>query len=147
MTRRLTRLTIAAGIAVVVTAAAACGGSSTNSSVVAPAATVVTETFTGTVDPLGTKVHSFSVTAPGQVSVTMTAAGPPATITMGLGLGNPDSAGNCIFLSGATTQAVANTTTPQLSGTLSSSGAYCIAIGDIGNAAGPITYSVTVSHT
>jgi hypothetical protein len=114
---------------------------------VLPAATVTTENFTGVVQIGGTNVHNFTVTAPGTVSVTMTAAGPPATITMGLGVGNPNASGQCIFLTGGTTQAVASTTTPQLSGTLTASGAYCVAIGDIGNANGPISYSITVSHT
>jgi len=125
---------------------AACGGSSSSPSVL-PAATVTTETFTGTVQIGGTNVHNFTVTAPGTVNVTMTAAGPPPTITMGLGVGNPNASGQCIFLTGGTTQAAASATTPQLSGTLSASGSYCVAIGDIGNANGPIAYSITVSHT
>jgi hypothetical protein len=128
--------------------AASCGGSTTSPTVVTPAnPTVVTETFTGTVQIGGTNVHTFTVNAPGTLSVTMTAAGPPATITMGLGIGNPSASGTCVFLSGGTTQATASTTTPQLSGSLATSGVYCVAIGDIGNAAGPITYSLTVSHT
>jgi hypothetical protein len=129
--------------------AAACGGSSTSPSVIptTPAATLTTETFTGTVQQGGQNVHTFTVTTPGALSVTMTAAGPPPTITMGLGIGNPDSAGNCIFLTGGTTTGIASTTTPQLSGTVSAAGAYCLAIADIGNAAGPIAYSITVSHT
>jgi len=109
---------------------------------------VVTETFTGTVQIGGTNTHNFTVTTPGTVNITMTAAGPPPTITMGLGVGNPNAAGQCIFLSGGVrNDAVASASTPQLSGTLTASGAYCVAIGDIGNAAGPITYSITVSHT
>ena len=132
---------------VVVAFTAACGGSSTAPTTVSTNATVTTETFTGTVQPLATNVHTFTVTTPGAVSVTMTAAGPPPTIQMGLGIGNPNTAGNCIFLSGGTTTAIASATTPQLSGNLTASGAYCVAIGDIGNAAGPITYSITVSHT
>ena len=145
--RRVAQTIVAAGLSVVVASAAACGGSSNSSSVVAPSATVTTETFTGTIQPGASKVHTFSVTTPGTVSVTMTAAGPPPTITMGLGIGNPDASGNCIFLSGGTTQAIASTTTPQLSGTLTASGAYCVAIADVGNAAGAITYSISVSHT
>ena len=140
-TKRLA-LTVAAALA------AACGGSSTEPSTVAtPAATITTETFTGTVQLGGTNVHTFTVTTPGQLIVTMTAAGPPATITMGLGLGNPNAAGNCIFLAGGTTLGVASATTPHLSGSLTASGAYCVAIADVGNAAGPIAYSITVSHT
>jgi ABC-type glycerol-3-phosphate transport system substrate-binding protein len=140
------RAAIAALIAIAA-APAACGGASTSPSVVAPTATVTTETFTGTVQQLGTNVHTFTVATPGTVNVTMTAAGPPATITMGLGIGNPSATGTCIFLANGTTQAIASASTPQLSGALSASGAYCVAIGDIGNAAGPVTYSVTVSHT
>ena len=134
-----------AALILLAVAAAACGGSTFAPSTVGANATVVTETFTGSVDPGGQKVHTFTVTTPGLVSVTMTQAGPPPTITMGLGIGNPDTAGNCTFIT-TTNQAVASTT-PQLQGTLTSSGAYCVAIGDVGNAAGPITYSLTVSHT
>jgi hypothetical protein len=145
--KRLRHIIVATTLAVVASGAAACGGSSSTSNIAAPTGTVVTETFTGTVQQNAMNVHSFMVTTPGSITVTMTAAGPPPTIMMGLGIGNPDASGNCIFLSGGTTQAVASTTTPQLSGSLTSSGAYCVAIGDIGNAAGPITYSIAVSHT
>ena len=141
---RLAQMSAAVAIAIT---AAACGGSSDPVSVVAPSGTVVVETFTGTVQPGTQKVHTFTITTPGTLSVTMTAAGPPATITMGIGIGNPDAAGNCIFISGGTTQATASTTTPALTGTVPVSGAYCVAIGDIGNAAGPISYSLSVSHT
>jgi len=141
--RRLTQVTIAASLAV---AAGACGGSS-SSNVVSPSTTVTTVTFNGVVQPGGFAINTFTVNAPGQITVTMTAAGPPATITMGLGLGNPDANGNCIFLSGGTAQAQASTSTPQLSGNLTSSGAYCVEIADVGNAAGPINYSIAVSHT
>jgi len=141
--RFVAAFTLAASVAAV----AACGGSTSPSSVTLPAATVTTETFTGIVQQLATNVHTFTVTTPGTVNITMTAAGPPATITMGLGIGNPSAAGACIFLSGGTTAAVASATTPHLTGTLTASGAYCVAIADIGNAAGPVTYSITVSHT
>jgi hypothetical protein len=127
--------------------AAACGGSTTAPTTVGSNATVSNDVFTGTVAVGGQNVHNFTVTTPGTVSVTMTAAGPPPTITMGLGVGNPNGAGGCTFLTGGTTTAQASTTTAQLTGTLTASGAYCVAIADIGNAAGPITYSITVSHT
>ena len=144
---RLTQTIIAGGLAALAAGVAACGGSTT-SSTVAPSGPVVTQTFNGTINPGGVAVYSFQVATPGTISVTMTSAGPPPTIMMGLGIGNPDANGNCIFLAGGTTnQAVASTTTPQLSGSLPSSGAYCVEIADIGNAAGPITYSIAVSHT
>jgi hypothetical protein len=140
--KHLTKTIVAVSLA-----AAACGGSSSSPSVVAPSGTLTTETFTGTVQPSGPiNVHSFTVTTPGTVSVTLTAAGPPPTITMGLGLGNPDASGNCVFFA-TTNQAIANPTTPQFSGAVSSSGAYCVGIADVGNALGPIAYTITVSHT
>jgi hypothetical protein len=146
--RRLSQVTVAASLAAVVSAvAAACGGSNSNSSLTAPSGTLTNSVFNGTVNPSATTVFTFTVTSPGPVSVTLTSAGPPPTITMGLGIGNPDGSGNCIFLQGGTTQAVASTTTAQLSGNLTASGAYCVAVGDIGNAAGPITFTVVVSHT
>jgi hypothetical protein len=134
--------------------AVACGGSTSSPSVVTtPAATVTTETFTGTVQPpingvLQIDVHTFTVTTPGTISVTMTAAGPPATIAMGIGIGNPSPTGSCVFLSGGVnSSAVASTTTPHLSGAVTASGAYCVAVGDIGTVLQTVTYTVTVSHT
>lgn len=136
-------LRIAVGAAVVATAAA-CGGV-TSTSPIAASGPTVTETFTGTVQPLGPPdVHTFTVSSPGQVAVTMTAAGPPPTIWMSISLGNPDPSGNCIAIT--STQLPASTT-PQLSGAVTSSGAYCVSVADFGNALQAITYSVTVSHT
>jgi|KBSMisStandDraft_5_1062788.scaffolds.fasta_scaffold02068_9 hypothetical protein len=145
--RYLTNTIVVVSLAAASAAAVACGGSSTSSNVVAPSATVTTDTFNGTVQAGGAiNVHSFLVTTPGTVSVTLTAAGPPPTITMGLGLGNPDASGNCVFFT-TSNQAIANATTPVFSGAVNASGAYCVGIADIGNALGPITYTITVSHT
>ena len=125
--------------------AAACGGSSNPSTVTAPTGTVTTDTFNGTVQPGGSSINPFTVTVGGTVSVTLVSAGPPSTITMGLGIGNPSSTGTCSFLSGGTTVTQAGSTA-QLSGTLAA-GSYCVAVVDVGNAAGAITYTVTVAHT
>jgi len=145
----------ALGLALVVLGAlgttSACGGSSSNTSALpAPSGTVVTDTFTGTVPipvagALQTDIHSFTVAVGGTLSVTLTAAGPPPTIQMGLGIGNPAADGTCSLLSGASVATAAGTTA-QLSGTVAA-GAYCVAIWDIGNALQPISYTVTVAHT
>ena len=109
--------------------------------VVAP--TTTTQTFTGTVAVGSNAAHGFTVSSGGQVQVTLTAAGPPATIVMGLGIGSP-SAGSCVlFTNGAVSTAAG--TTPQLSGT-APSGSYCVAIFDVGNQTGPIDYTITVMH-
>ena len=70
-------------------------------------------------------------------------AGPPATIFMGLALGNP-SGSTCVLLSGAQTLAQASATA-QLSGTVNA-GTYCVAVFDAGNQTAQIAYSVSVSH-
>jgi hypothetical protein len=62
---------------------------------------------------------------------------------MGIGVGTIVG-GTCQLLSGGSTQGVAGTT-PQLSGQINA-GAYCVMIYDVGNATGPVTYAVTVSH-
>ena len=133
------------GLAVVV--ASACGGNSNTSTTAAtptPTTSASTESFSGTVSVAGNDFHPFTVaTAGAALSVTLTAAGPPATIFVGLGLGAYD-APTCTLLSNAylTTQAGA---APQLSGT-AGAGSYCVVVYDVGNQTGPITYAVTVSH-
>jgi len=110
-------------------------------------AATITETFNGTV-PVGegqSDAHAFAVTRSGTVSVTLTQAGPPATIVMGLGLGTPVSPGTtCLLLSGGSTNTQAGPT-PQITGPLEA-GSYCVSVFDIGNATAPVTYSVTVTH-
>lgn len=124
---------------------AGCSGSNSTPSVTTPAATTTTETFTGTVQPnFGVDFHSFTVAQTGTVSVTLTAAGPPATIFMGLGIGTP-STSTCAVISGDSTIAPASATA-QLSGTVSA-GSYCVQVYDVGNETAPVTYSVTVAHT
>ena len=126
--------------------ASACGGSSTSASttVTGPSATPTTEVFAGTVAVGGSAVHSFTVTlSNGQVNVILTAAGPPATIFMGLGIGTPSGA-TCTLLSGGSLATPAGSLA-QLSGT-AQAGTYCIAVYDVGNQTGDVTYSVTVTH-
>jgi len=124
----------------------ACSGSSNSSStVVAPSGTTVTDTFTGTVQPGGLDFHPFTVNTGGTINITLLTAGPPPTITMGLAVGTPSSTGTCALLSNASTVTPAGSTA-QLTGSLAA-GTYCVEVLDVGNAAGPITYSVTVAHT
>src|SRR5262249_20768444 len=129
-------------------ACAACGHSSSSGTnlTTSPSAATKTETFSGTVNQGTMDFHTFTVTVTGEVDVTLTAAGPPSTIFMGLGVGLPTSDGSaCTLLTGASvlTQAA---TTPQLAGT-AAPGTYCVAVFDAGNLSAAITYSVTVAHS
>jgi|SRR6185369_1924145 len=149
------RFTSAVALAVLGTLgmlAAACGGSSDATTVTTPTGTVTTDTFTGTLNPpvngtFQANVHPFTVnTAGGTISVTLVSAGPPSTIQLGLGLGNPSATGSCSIISGFATQTSAGSTA-QLSGAGAPAGAYCIAVVDIGNVLQSVNYTVTVAHT
>jgi hypothetical protein len=75
------------GAAAVALVAAVCVvGCSENSVLSAPSTSTVGEAFSGTVPVGGSDSHPFK-TASGQVSVLLTAAGPPDAITMGIGIG------------------------------------------------------------
>ena len=129
------------GVLAFALAAAACNNNST--SLTAPTNQPTSSvTFTGTVQVGGVDFNSFVVSQAGDVQVTLTQAGPPSTITVGLGFGTP-SAAACPLTIGSTR--VGASTTPLDVGTLSP-GTYCVQIFDVGNQAGPITYSVTVTH-
>jgi hypothetical protein len=110
----------------------------------APSSPLVPENFGGTVIVGGNDVHSFTVTSDSSpITIDLTSAGPPATITMGFGIGT-FVGGTCQLSSGGTTQAPASTT-PQLSGTVAA-GPYCFMVFDVGNQSAPITYTAVVNH-
>jgi hypothetical protein len=142
----MTRSTTLGLALALVAATAACGGASgDNSSITTPTGNLVTETFTGTVPVGGLDFHNFTVTTGGTVNATLVAAGPPSTITMGFAIGTPGTTGVCSLLSGAQVTTPPGSTA-QLTGPLNA-GTYCLAVVDVGNAAGPIAYTVTVAHT
>src|SRR6185436_21157506 len=102
-----------------------------------------TDTFSGTVQVKSSANHTFTVENSGQVSVTLTAASPPATIAMGIAVGTPAN-GACGRLSGATVTTAAGATA-QLTGVVSP-GMLCVEIFDVGNQTAAVTYTVTVTH-
>jgi hypothetical protein len=128
--------------AVLVLAASACSNDTTTPTT--PASTPrTTDTFTGTVQIAGSAFHSFPVTQTGQVDATLTAAGPPSTIVMGLMMGAiADS--KCMPFAGASVRGPAGTA-PQLSGTISP-GTLCVEVHDIGDETAPVSYTITVTH-
>jgi hypothetical protein len=132
-------------LVVCVLAGTACGdGGDSTPNFIQPTPPLITEPpISGTVPIGGTDSHNFTTVASGTLSVTLTAAGPPATIFMGLGVGTP-SGSTCTLLTGGSTVTPAGTT-PQLSGTIAP-GSYCVSVFDVGNQTGPITYALTVTH-
>jgi hypothetical protein len=129
-------------VVVLVFAATACTKDNAATTTTA-ASTRTTDTLTGTVQVAGSDFHGFIVSVAGQVDVTLTAAGPPSTIVMGLAVGMPGDA-TCTPLTGASTSAQAGTAA-QLSGT-TSAGTLCVQVYDVGNQTAPVSYTVTVTH-
>ena len=138
--------TLACLVVATVFTAVGCSNSSDTSTTLptAPSSPLVTENFSGTVQPLSNDAKPFTVTSDGSpITVDLTSAGPPATIAMGIGVGT-FVGGTCQLSSGGSTTAPAGST-PQLSGTISA-GQYCFMVYDVGNQSGPITYTAVVNH-
>lgn len=135
-------LTVSLAIAFAVSA---CTKNSTTTTTTAPATvTRTTDTITGTVPVRGSDFRSFPVAQTGQVDATLTAAGPPSTIVMGLAIGTLDASSTCAPFAGGSTNVAAGTAA-QLSGTVSP-GTLCVQVRDVGNQTAPVTYTVTVTH-
>lgn len=123
-------------------AGAACNKSNPTTTTTAPS-TIVTETFTGTVAVGSSDSHTFNVAQAGEVDVTLTAAGPPATIVMGIAVGIPNGSA-CAPLAGASLNTQAGSS-PQLPGRVTA-GSLCVEVYDVGNETAPVAYTVTVTH-
>jgi hypothetical protein len=106
-----------------------------------PVAPTIRETFSDTLVVLGANSHPFSVQQVGGVKVSITSITPGAAV--GLGVGTP-SGGRCLANTTVTTVAGP---TPQLSGTASITGSFCVSVYDTGGLVEPVTYTVTVLHS
>jgi hypothetical protein len=108
-----------------------------------PVPASIRETFTGTIDPLSQQVHAFVVKQVGTVQVTLTTVQP--SVQLKISVGTPSSAtGTCAAEQTVNTSAG---TTPQLSGTATTTGNFCISVADFGNLTGQGTYTVVVFHS
>ena len=111
----------------------------------APTAVVptVTDTFTGNLTPRATNSHPFVVSEIGGVTVTLTRVDP--LVALAIGIGTPSTTtGTCAVLNSVITNPG---TTPQLSGTATVKGNYCVAVSDPGNVTDTAAYTITVLHS
>ena len=109
----------------------------------APTTGPFTEVFASQLGIRGTATRSFRATEPGTVSLTLTSAGPPATLEVGVGVGIPNGSGaGCNLTKSVVTGA---SSSPQLTIAVDS-GAYCARVFDVGNLTGDATFSVSVLH-
>ena len=104
-------------------------------------APIVTETFSGDLGRNGARTHSFSTSASGSVTATLTALAPDSALVVGFSLGTWNgSVCNVVLANDAATQGTVVT------GGVSSFGSLCVRVYDVGNITGQISYEVTVAH-
>ena len=136
----MTRLSAAL---IIVSIAAACGGFTDPSN-------NQTETFNGTVQPLGANSHPYTVSNSGEFTISVTSV-TPGNVFLGVGYGQPGANGSC----GLIQSNVINSTQigkTALSGQVLIKGQYCVAVLDpaLLTSIAPLpvgeTYTVQVKH-
>lgn len=140
------------GLVLAVGALSACRGKSAT----LPTPVLSTDTFTGTITPLGTAFHSFTVNYDGSYtdasitvnSLTSVATGTAQSITIGVGFGSL-SLGVCTRASTLTNPAAPVGTELPTSGGTFGPGTYCVQVFDNTGAptvTEPLNYSIAVKH-
>lgn len=109
-----------------------------------PSDSTTTTMFSGSLTPGGAPVFFTFTAGAGPVAVTLTGVNPATTSGIGLGVGTPNGTTVCT-LTNFTTSAVASTT-PQIS-VEEAAGSYCVQVYDPGNLTGPLTFTLSVSHS
>ena len=131
-----------ASVCALALAAAACGGSDTTPTApTAPVPTAGTETFVGLMAPGGTAVRTFTASAAGTASITLSTTD-PGGIVLGFGIGIPGSnVGACDMTKTLQAQAGAQITAPV------EAGLYCAGTFDIGTVGKTgVVVGLTVTH-
>ena len=120
-------------------------GSSSGASTVAPTPVTTTESFTSTLDQLGSVTNGFTVAAAGTVQVKLTDVEPLTTMALGVAVTTVVSGTVCSNDIAQNTNAKSGTTA--LSGN-AAVGSYCVRVFDAGNipADTSVTYTVEVTH-
>ena len=104
--------------------------------------TMVTETFTGTINVNGATNHNFNVASAGQVTLTLTDVTPDATVQVGIALGTWNGA-NCFVVLPKEDAIKGNALIGQVTGT----GTLCARVYDpASRLTQPLTYTLTVVH-
>ena len=108
-----------------------------------PVPPTVKDIFTGSLTALATNSHPFVVKQIGGVTVTLTNVDPLTKLAIGIGTPSTTT-GTCIVLNSVTTDPGS---APQLSGTATVTGNFCVAVSDVGNVTDTAQYTITVLHS
>jgi len=120
----------------------ACGSTTTPAQ---PTPNPVTETFSNTLAPNGAFTHTFTASASGTVTATLTSVTPDNTVSIGFSMGTWLAATSTCSAVLANDAAVQGAT---LSASAATSGNFCVRLYDVGHVTAdkPETYTVTVTH-
>jgi len=121
-------------------AAVACGAS--QAATAAPTPTPITENFSGAIDKNGAVTFTFTVTAPGAITASITSLSPVVTLAVGMSIGTWDGTVCSASLSNDNARV-----SDQLTGNTSLTGSYCIRVYDVGNITATEQVAVTVTHS
>ena len=131
------------GLVAIALLAGGCGTSTTTdtTTTTTPAVTV-TEAFNGTLTLNGAQTYSFTATAGGTVTVTLTSVTPDTTAILGLALGTWNGTSCQIVISNDNAIQGSNVT-----GTATAAGNFCVRVYDAaGTLPNPETFSVSIVH-
>jgi hypothetical protein len=109
--------------------------------------TVVTDTFSGSINKNGAASHRFTAAATGSVTATLTAVGPDAlgadgaALVVGFGIGTWNGTACSVVL--AQDKAIQSSV---IYGNVNASGELCVRIFDVGNIVDQVDYTMTVVH-
>jgi hypothetical protein len=108
-----------------------------------PVQPTLTETFQGTLSPLATNSHPFVVHQVGGIVVTLTSVNPDAKLSIAVGTPSTTT-GICVAINAVSTEPGPS---PQLTGTITKLGPFCLAVSDTGIITESTSYTVTVLHS
>jgi hypothetical protein len=126
-------------LAMVLAAVTACGDDPATPTI--PTPVLVTEVFSGTINPNSAATHTFTASSGGTVTLTLTTIGPDSAMISGLALGEWNGT--------ACAETIANDSAVQTSviiGTATRAGQLCARFRDIGRFVEPTSYELTVLH-
>ena len=107
----------------------------------------VTDTFSGTLEPRGLRIHPFSVSNSGEVEVKITSLTPNANVFLGTVVGQPQSDGACGFSPLLSPNEFSTVNIASVVGPIQK-GNWCVAIYDPlpGRLAAATSYTLQVKH-
>jgi hypothetical protein len=154
MKRCMARGGLVLGLMLAVSTANGCGG--TTAAAASPSAVLSTDSFTGTISPLGAASHTFTVNYSGAytnasltvTSLTTVASAAAQAITVGVGFGT-SNLGVCTRSSTYTNPAAPLNTELPTTGSPFIAGVYCVQVfdnPDSSTVTEPLNYAITVKH-